>query len=81
MAETGFCVFSLLVQNHSVYLIQYSSLSLYDLFVIGFYFLFIFAGWGLHLQHMEVPRLGVASELQLLASTTATSSARSKLHL
>ena len=26
----------------------------------------------LHLQHMEVPRLGVASELQLLACTTAT---------
>ena len=27
---------------------------------------------GLHLQHMEVPRLGVESELQLPASTTAT---------
>ena len=25
-----------------------------------------------HLQHMEVPRLGVQSELQLLAYTTAT---------
>ena len=27
---------------------------------------------GLHLQHMELPRLGVKLELQLLASTTAT---------
>ena len=27
---------------------------------------------GLHLRHMEVPRLGVELELQLLAYTTAT---------
>ena len=27
---------------------------------------------GLHLQHMDVPRLGVKLELQLLACTTAT---------
>ena len=27
---------------------------------------------GLHLQHMEVPRLGVELELQLMAYTTAT---------
>ena len=27
---------------------------------------------GLHLLHMEIPRLGVESELQLLAYTTAT---------
>ena len=27
---------------------------------------------GLHLQHMELPRLGVKLELQLLAYTTAT---------
>ena len=26
---------------------------------------------GLHLRHMEVPRLGVESELQMLAYTTA----------
>ena len=30
---------------------------------------------GLHLWHMEVPRLGVPSELQLLAYTTATATA------
>ena len=35
-------------------------------------FLFIFAFLGLHSQHMEVPRLGVESELQLPAYTTAT---------
>ena len=33
-----------------------------------------------HLQHLEVPRLGVQSELQLLASTTAHSSAGSLTH-
>ena len=36
-----------------------------------FLFLF-FAFLGPHLQHMEVPRLGVKSELQLLACITAT---------
>ena len=33
-----------------------------------FFFFFL----GLHLQHMEVPRLGVKLELQLPAYTTAT---------
>ena len=33
------------------------------------FFFFFFS--GLHLQYMEVPRLGVQSELQLLAFTTA----------
>ena len=33
---------------------------------------FIFCSLGLHLWHMEVPRLGVGSELQLLAYATAT---------
>ena len=36
------------------------------------YFLFFS---GLHLQHMEVPRLGVKSELQLPAYTTAYATA------
>ena len=36
-----------------------------------FYFLF-FCFLGLHLQHMEVPRLGVRLELQLPVYTTAT---------
>ena len=33
--------------------------------------LFVYFFLGPHLQHMEVPRLGVESELQLLAYTTA----------
>ena len=37
-----------------------------------FYFIFIyFVFLGLHLHHMEVPRLGVKSELQPSAYTTA----------
>ena len=36
------------------------------------YLLYLFYFLGPHLQHMEVPRLGVGSELQLLAYTTAT---------
>ena len=41
---------------------------------------FVFFFLGPHLQHMEVPRLGVKSELQLPAYTTA-SNVGSKLHL
>ena len=37
-----------------------------------FLLFFFFAFSGLPLRHMEVPRLGVESELQLLAYTTAT---------
>ena len=36
------------------------------------YLFFSFCFLGLHLWHMEVSRLGVESELQLLACTTAT---------
>ena len=41
------------------------------LFFLSFSF-FFFCLLGLHLQPMEVPRLGVESELELLAYTTAT---------
>ena len=34
-------------------------------------YLFVYLFLGPHLQHMEVPRLGVKSKLQLLACTTA----------
>ena len=37
-----------------------------------FFFLIFFCLLGPHLQHMGVPRLGVKSELQLLAYATAT---------
>ena len=40
---------------------------------IHFIFIYLFIVFlGLHLQHIEVPRLGIISELQLLAYTTAT---------
>ena len=41
-------------------------------FFFFFFFFFVFFFIGPHLQHMEIPRLGVESELQLLAYTTAT---------
>ena len=44
---------------------------IYFPFYLFIYFLFL-CFLGPHLQHMEVPRLGVKSELQLLAYTTAT---------
>jgi len=40
-----------------------------------FIYLFTFVFLGPHLQHMEIPRVGVKSELQLLAYTTATATA------
>ena len=47
-------------------------------FVPGFlFFFFLFSFLGPQLRHMEVPRLGVESELQLLAYTTAHSNAGS----
>ena len=50
---------------------QYVSYKLLVSFQIidSIFFLFFL---GLHLQHMEVPRLGVKSELQLPAYSTAT---------
>ena len=34
--------------------------------------IYLFVVLGPHLQHMEVPRLGVELELQLVATATAT---------
>ena len=48
---------------------EVSSVTSFLLFFFCGYFLFFL---GLHLQHMEVPRLGAESELQLSAYTTAT---------
>ena len=43
------------------------------LFFIFYFYVFIYCCFlGLHLRHMEVPRLGVESELQLLAYAMAT---------
>ena len=45
----------------------------YGFFCFVFWFFFVlFCFLGLHLQHIEVPRLGVESELQLRAYPTAT---------
>ena len=41
-------------------------------FFLSFFFFFLVCFSGPHLRHMEVPRLGVESELQLPAYTTAT---------
>lgn len=41
-------------------------------YFILFYFILFFVFLGLHLQHMEVHRLGVKLELELLAYTIAT---------
>ena len=46
----------------------------------GYFILIYFCFLGLHAQHMEVHRLGVQSELQLLGYTTAHSNARSLTH-
>ena len=45
---------------------------LLSLFISFFFFLFSFSFLGPHPWHMEVPRLGVQSKLQLPAYTTAT---------
>ena len=46
---------------------------------IFFFFFLVFL--RLHPWHMEVARLGVKLELQLLAYTTAMATSRSELHL
>ena len=50
-----------------LYILQIVSLSMVCLFIFFFFLFFL----GPTLQHIEVPRLGVKSELQLLAYTTA----------
>ena len=48
------------------------------LFIYLFFWSFVFL--GPHLRQKEVPRLGVKSELQLPACTTALGNARSLTH-
>jgi len=50
-----------------IYLLHFS----HSLLLLLLFFFFL-VSLGLHLHHMEVPRLGVESELQLPAYTTAT---------
>ena len=49
-----------------------TSVYLFSFFLLLFFFFLSFIFLGLHLRHMEVPRLGVQSELQLPAYTTVT---------
>ena len=51
----------------------------YPFFLFSFFFFSVFL--GLHLWHMEVPRLGVHLELHLPAYTTAAGNARSEPRL
>ena len=44
-------------------------------------FILFFVFLGLHPEHMEVPRLGVKTELQLLAYTTATATTPDQSHI
>ena len=41
------------------------------IFFLFFFFFFLFCFLGLHLRHMEVPRLDIKLELQLPGYTTA----------
>ena len=64
--SSGFCL-------HDSKYHDYTAVSLTTLPVCLFsFFFFFFAFFGPHLWHMEVPRGGVKSELQLPAHTTAT---------
>ena len=56
---------SLIVRNWTPLAITY-------IFPLVFFFFFLFFFSGLSLQHMEVPRLGVWSELQMPTHATAT---------
>ena len=65
--------------SHSVWKHLYITNSLYFASInhiefknLKFLFFFFFFFSGLHIRHMEVPRLGVELELQLLGTATAT---------
>ena len=63
------CPHSICMENS----FKYSGVGLINIYVLFIYLFIRFL--GLNLQHMEVPRLGVKSELQLLAYTTADGNA------
>ena len=61
--------------NHGVFfvcLFVFLGLHLWHMQLVQFNDRISFVFLRLHLKHMEIPRLGVKSELQLLASATAT---------
>ena len=58
-----------------------SNLVLFIYYIIIVIIIIIICFLGLHPRHMEVPRLGIKSELQLPAYGRSHSNARSKPHL
>ena len=56
-------------------ILRFCFVSYYELVAV-----FVFVCLGLHLQYVEIPRLGVQLELQLLAYTTATAVAASETY-
>ena len=52
--------------------IRFEDFSFAEILSLSVLFCFVFGFLGLHLWHMEVPRLGVILELQLPAYTTDT---------
>ena len=68
LSYTAFIIFG---YTHSIHI-------LLSFFVVCLCVLFVFL--GRHLQHMEVPRLGDESGLQLLAYTTATATLTIRQH-
>ena len=63
-----------------IYIYKLNHYAVHQKLTQHFIYLFIFCFLGLHPWHMEVPGLGVESELQLPAYTTATAM-RSELSL
>ena len=66
-------------QKKSYFLVPTISDQSNCIFLLGFFFFFL-VFLGPHQQHMEVRRLGIKSELQIPAYTTAHDNARSLAH-
>ena len=61
------CPFSLVISSD----VNHLEVAVWAYFFLFLFRLFLFLFLGPHAQHMEVPRIGVKSELQLPAYTTA----------
>ena len=66
------CCYTIGQEGHVWHSVEPLECLLELLFCFLFYSFFLFCFLGLQLWHMEIPRIGVESELQLLAYTTAT---------
>ena len=70
------CIYYILLYILLLYII-YLHNTYYKIYYVYLYCIYL----GPHLWHMDVPRLGVESELHLLACTSATGNSRLELHL